>query len=200
MNIIKSNEGVNKPFQEKIKFINRFFLDKEHPEANLGEWYPSFGLSMVFPIAIDDESQIDEIVKSIYNNLYIKLKDTILKTEKNAAIQAILYEDKKFSLDKKRLYFVIKNRTIRKTEITTLCRFYRTGNRLFIAFESYVLGLINWKKFLFFLLTFILSLFISLPFLFIPSIFLGIFMWKNVVKGLAPGNIDVKTTTTCKMN
>lgn len=181
------NQDSNKPFVERIQYINRFLLDKKHPEENLGIWFPYLSASTMFPTLIENESIIDDLIESLYNNLYLKLENTLKKDELNVKLEAILFKDQQVSFDKKRLYFIIKNRTVRKTEITTLCRFYKSGNRIYIALDSYGLGQIKWFPFLRNIFIFIVTFLLTMPFLGIPAIFLGLLMWKNIIKGLKQG-------------
>jgi len=181
------NQDSNKSFSEKTQYINRFLFDKKHPEENLGIWFQSVSGSTIFPTTIEDESKINNFIESLYSNLYQKLETTLKKDELNIKIEAILFIDKRVSFDKKRLYLIIKNRSIRKTEITTLCRFYKSGNRIYIAIDSYGLGQIKWVPFLINVFIFLTTFLLTLPLLGIPAILLGLLMWKNIVKGLKQG-------------
>lgn len=141
-------ESIDKINEFVIQGINRGFFDKEHPEVNLGEWMRKFSISYLSNLKEEQTNKIDVITQDLYTITYDNLVKFISNTNENAVVQIVKYKDKQVPNDKERLYILIKRKTIRKTEITTLCRFYKSNNRIYIGLDSYALGKLNWFMFI----------------------------------------------------
>lgn len=216
-------QSIEKISKFRIQSINRGFFDKEHPEVNLGKWWSGYARYDLYDLKTDEVEKADEIIQDLYLITYENIERFIANTNENTKVQIIKYKDKQVPNDKERLYILIKNRTIRKTETTTLCRFYKSSNQVYIGIDSYVLGRLNWFSFiglnllflciliptLFILLGLIIAdlglllyalgnfdigtlfvtifSFISKILLSLPAVFVGIWIWGDIIKGLNQG-------------
>ena len=141
-------ESMQKINQFAIQGINRGFFDKEHPEVNLGEWMRRYTVSHLSNLKVEETNKIENIIQDLYTITYDNLVNYISNTDEKAIVKVIKYKDKEVPNDKERLYISIKIRTIRRTEITTLCRFYKSNNQIYIGLDSYALGKLNWFMFI----------------------------------------------------
>lgn len=172
--------------------INKNFLDEENPEELRGFWLKSFSFSFNKKLALKDKSDLENVTDILYKGVNEKLQE--YKTidpyfHEGLNFRIINYKDEQYKNDRDRLYLQMEWETIRKTQITTMLRFFLNGDNLYIANDFYALGRINKISLGFHLmiLAYIL-LFLIIPFLFF-IIFLVPWLILSGIQDLANGGL-----------
>jgi len=140
--------------------INAPFIGISDPPQYLGVKLNNFSTSQLFYIKDTNqdnkkENSLKQELTEIRDKIYLSIIDNIndLKNPKDIE-EGIktndyfnVYDDfvlkTRFRRDRQRLVVRITRITPRETRISTLCRFYTSGNNLYLVVDSYLLGQLN---------------------------------------------------------
>jgi hypothetical protein len=129
------------------------------PEDGVGIEIPSFRLYQTYRL---DRDRLAGICESLYDKVYQAVNEGSLG---NARTRVVFYRKDTLELDDRRKYILVTRDTAHGIRTTIFIRFLSFGDNLYVGLDVYVLGGLNWLKFL-------LKLAFSL--ILIPWILLGI--------------------------
>ncbi len=140
------------------------------PEDGVGIEIPSFRLYQTFRL---DRESLSGVCESLYDKVYRAVNEGSLG---NAKSRIFVYRKDTIELDDRRKYILVTKDTAHGIRTTIFIRFLSFGDNLYVGLDVYVLGGLNWFKFLL-KLAFSLMLVPSIL-LIIPLIVLIVIWWK----------------------
>ncbi|MCI5140286.1 MAG: hypothetical protein D3909_00785 [Candidatus Electrothrix sp. ATG1] len=182
---------------KKITLFNRGWFDRKDPSERIGQYLSCFSLYQVY----NDVKDLKKIKENIYDELLKNINNNTPDYIKTSLVEFADLQNK--HVEGERKYIVIERETPRKTQAKILIRFLELNDKLYLGIDSYILGKFSlWEFIKRLLLTyFVLAVVnvINIPFFFIAafigkmalfnlylsgfSLFIGVFMWIDVIRG-----------------